>query len=89
MTAAMGLNTSTIEDPRVKKKALSRQESPEPKSATTPSFAVTQALVGLLAHTGGAGIGKGVLAAECPLKGKSFISCLQCSQKESTSYDFR
>ena len=53
MTAAMGLNLSAIEDPSLGRK-LSRH-SLEPR-AMQPSFAVTQALVALLAKTGGVGL---------------------------------
>ena len=57
MTAAMGLNTSLIEDnSKVKKRgsqAASRHgDASDQKALSSPSFAVTQALVRLLAQRG-------------------------------------
>jgi hypothetical protein len=57
MTAAMGVNLSTIEDPRTKMRRGWGMPLVAPSDAvegmTTPTFAVTQALVGLLAQSGG------------------------------------
>ena len=67
----MGLNLSAIEDPRIKKKILPlRQSIPDPRqNNSSHSFAVTQALVGLLAKTGGIGLEVNV-SALTPVKGK-------------------
>ena len=57
MTAAMGLNTSLIEDSnKVRRRpgSISRHSDPsDQKALASPSFAVTQALVALLAHSSG------------------------------------
>jgi hypothetical protein len=59
VTAAMGLNTSLIEDVRLKRRVLSLPcTASELKALSSPSFAVTQALVGLLAKAGGLGLGR-------------------------------
>ena len=68
----MGLNMTLIEDIRVKKypTQLSKNSDPSDQHAlSTPSFAVTQALVGLLAQTGGVGLHPAPANAD-PTKGK-------------------
>jgi hypothetical protein len=45
----MGINVATIEDPKTKKRP-SVDSSSDLKALSSPSFAVTQALVGLLAQ---------------------------------------
>lgn len=51
MTAAMGMNLGTIDDPRVRKKPPLLQAGADSKSYNQHNFAVTQALVGLLAQS--------------------------------------
>ncbi len=67
----MGLNMSAIEDPRVKRKIFPVKPGvlDVKTGVLSPSFAVTQALVELLAKTGGMGLEGGV-AALSPWKGK-------------------
>ena len=74
ISAAMGLNLSAIEDPRIKKKILPlRHTVPDPRqSSTSHSFAVTQALVSLLAKTGGIGLAASMQALT-PVKGILFF----------------
>ena len=73
ISAAMGLNISAIEDPRIKKKVLPlRHTVPDPRqSNVSNSFAVTQALVGLLAKTGGIGLAASMQAL-APVKGINY-----------------
>ncbi len=56
----MGLNLATIEDPRAKRKILPlRHVAPDPRGGhgcSARSFAVTQALVALLARSGAIGL---------------------------------
>lgn len=53
MSAAMGINLATIPDPKIIRKYMRETGSDPNKSLTSPSFAVTQALVALLAKKGG------------------------------------
>ena len=64
MTAAMGVNTSCIEDPRVRRKG--RPDCTN--TAANASFAVTQSLVSLLSETGKATAAK---TPETTAKGKA------------------
>ena len=55
LTAAMGLNTSLIEDVKARRRAgqlTHHQHASDAKSLTSPNFAVIQALVTLLAQNG-------------------------------------
>ena len=72
MKAARGLNTSTIEDTRTKKKPsqMSRHDISDRSAITSPNFAVTQALVALLAEGQGMGPGKRAAAVVEDPKGK-------------------
>ncbi len=78
----MGLNMSAIEDPRVKRKIFPVKPGVLDVKAgvLSPSFAVTQALVELLAKTGGMGLEGGV-AALSPLKGTKSSYYLPHQQK--------
>ena len=58
MKAAMGLNTSLIEDVRVKRRIPQPPGINDCSTLGSPSFTVTQALVGLLAKAGGLGMNK-------------------------------
>ena len=76
MTAAMGLNVSLIEDVKVKKRPNQTPRHPDHsdiKALASPSFAVTQALVGLLAQTAWSGLIKTPSLAESL---KSMLNCL-------------
>jgi len=55
LTAAMGLNTSLIEDVKARRRAgqlTSTHDMSDRKALSSPNFAVIQALVALLAQTG-------------------------------------
>jgi len=64
MAAATGLNRTLIEDVKVKRTVgmlaapASHMSTSDTRALSSPSFAVIQALVSLLAQTGGSGLAK-------------------------------